>query len=548
MSSDKRSESRSETRRDMSKDKHIETATTVADQPDAVIGNLPPDDSMDQARLLFRYLGGEEWREYRAILSVFADTFFTEFSPDDVIAALRDMQFTIDESVVPDRLASLRGWGNLSVSTSVGNPSSLDDYYKRRHRYLITRAGQEVYDRVEGILHRVDEVSDLQAGRLRDIHRALNRLLQLCEQGVQRQQRETVADAVRAVFDPHQSFSTEITQFFASINQWQSRYDLEDHEITFFAEVLVSYVSEQLVEIERMARPVATTLQQLTPHLDAIVKRAQGGLAARVDDAGLADTVSVQSIAGTRMRDWDHLMKWFGAAGDGKSRLDDLTRQAIAAVRTLTSNLTRLSRVGAGVASRRRDLLKLAKLIDAADNNDDAQQLMAAALGLYPSRHLSMLSEDAEDPVATSTPWQDAPRALIPISLRERGERQQRGTASKVRNREAEREALRQRRVAEREAETRTAKELLDVCENNGRLSNIDVSAHALRRLRQLLSAASARREHGTAERQAQDRELHCKVKRVQGETVFIHCPEGTLTLQDAEVYLHPVETSGLPH
>jgi len=84
-----------------------------SEQNEAPHSDTPTADSMDQARLLFRYLGGEEWREYRAILSVFADTFFTEFSPDDVIVALRDMQVEIDEAVVPDRLVSLRGWGNL---------------------------------------------------------------------------------------------------------------------------------------------------------------------------------------------------------------------------------------------------------------------------------------------------------------------------------------------------------------------------------------------------------------------------------------------------
>src|SRR5690606_5657295 len=98
------------------------------------------------ARQLFRYLGGEEWREYRAIISVFAGTFFSEFSPDDVVEALRtsDPDGLVDPAVVPDRLESLRRWGNVAASTSVGNPSSLDDYYRRRHRYLITRAGQEV--------------------------------------------------------------------------------------------------------------------------------------------------------------------------------------------------------------------------------------------------------------------------------------------------------------------------------------------------------------------------------------------------------------------
>ncbi len=523
-------------------------SSTSDSSSDALLNPSGTANSTNEARQLFRYLGGEEWQEYRVILSVFADTFFSEFSPADVINALREMDSDINEAVVADRLESLRGWGNLSVSTSVGNPSSLDDYYKRRHRYLITRAGQEVYDVVEGILHRIDDVSDVQAGRLRDLHRALENLIALSERGLDQVSADVVVDAVRAVFDPHESFSTEITQFFASINQWQSRFDLDDDEITFFAEILVSYVSEQLVEIERMARPIAASLRTLTPFIDQVVVHSKSGLAARVSDAGLSDSVSVRPPAGSQRADWNHLMRWFGAGIDGHSRLDVLTRQALAAVRTLTGNLTRLSRVGAGVASRRRDFIKLARFVHAATDNDQVQLLMAAAFGLTPARHLGVLAADADDPVATATPWQRAPRADVPVSLRERGERTQRGAVSRVQSRAAEREQLRRRRQAERDAQTHTAAELLAAAGEQGRITNVTVSVLALRRLRQLMGASSARRKPGQSRRSASDQDLHCVVERVAGEQVNIQCPDGSLTLLDAQLHLYSVASQKNGH
>ena len=129
-----------------------------------------------RARQLFRYLSGEAWWEYRAIVGVFAGTFFTEFTPDEVAAEPTVISTGVDPAVVPDRLESLRRWGNLTVSSSVGNPSSLDDYYRRRNHYLITRAGQEVYDLTERVLTGIDEIADVQAGRLRGLRRALGEL------------------------------------------------------------------------------------------------------------------------------------------------------------------------------------------------------------------------------------------------------------------------------------------------------------------------------------------------------------------------------------
>ena len=65
-------------------------------------------DPADVGRQLFAYLGGPQWREYRAILGVFAGTFFAEFTPEDVTAALAERGEAMDPSIVGERLESLR--------------------------------------------------------------------------------------------------------------------------------------------------------------------------------------------------------------------------------------------------------------------------------------------------------------------------------------------------------------------------------------------------------------------------------------------------------
>ena len=171
---------------------------------------------------------------------------------------------------------------------------------------------------------------------------------------------------------------------------------------------------------------------------------------------------------------------------------------------------------------------------------------MAAAFGMFPSRHLGLLAADAEDPVGTGTSWHSAPRADVPVSLRERGEAAQRGRVTPVRNRAQEREQLRHRRHREREAEAQTARELLAVTDEHGQLLEIDVSVLALRRLRQLLAASSARRVSGQAERSSQDQDLHCVVKRSVGEQVLIRCPDGQLTLKDVALRLFAASESNI--
>ncbi|HET6954773.1 MAG TPA: TIGR02677 family protein [Acidimicrobiales bacterium] len=494
----------------------------------------------DAARRLFRYIAGDEWREYRAIMGVFAGTFFSEFTPEEVTARLRDSEGTgtgtggvdLDPGVVADRLESLRRWGNLTVSSAVGNPTSIADYYRRRNRYLITRAGQEVHGVVEGVLSRVDEVRDVSTSRLRALHDAL-RALDAAD--VSRLDTVALADLVRAVFDPHEAFTSEISQFFAAINQWQSRYDLSPEEFRFFAEVLVSYVAERLDEIERTSRPIGRLLAGLAPRVATIVERANRGLASRVEDAGLTGAVAVTRMAGSTVDDWDLLAGWFVARGGRSSRIERLGREAVSAIRTLTLNLARLSRVGIGASSRRADFLRLAEFFARAAP-DDVPRLAAAAFGLHPSNHWGVPADDAGDPVSTATPWRAAPRAPVPVSLRERGDTTNRGRATPLRDRSLEQLAVRHRRARELDAARRVDAELVLAAEVDGRT----LSRAALARLEGLVGAAlhrlgvrGGRSTHG-------DGAVRCTVERTPGRDTRVSSPDGTLTLAGLRVTVAP--------
>ncbi len=508
----------------------------------------PGSGAASRARELFRYVAAPEWRDYRMILGVFAGTFFSEYTPEEVAAEPAVVDTGIDPAVVADRLESLRGWGNLTVSSSVGNPSSLEDYYRRRNRYLITRAGQEVFHLVEGVLTGVDEITDVQAGRLRDLDATLRELGEHAADDFERASAEELAGKVRSVFDVHERFTTELTQFFADLNQWQSRYDLDADEVQLFAGVLVSYVSEQLAEIERMTRPIARHLDAVLPRLPQLLDRLTSGLAARVEDAGLAGSVAVRHLPGSASRDWEHLAEWFVAPAGRSARLDQLTRQAIAAVRTLTANVTRLSRAGLGATSRRSDFLRLARFFDGAATVDDAQEIAAAAFGLFSCRRLGTLSADADDPQPSSTPWSDAPRAVVPVSLRERGDTTARGRPTPVRDRQREREHIRQHRERNRVATEATAAELLSCADSTGHVDGAEMSSTGFLMLRDLISRSGYDGNVYADIRTVTENGIRCTVHRVEGASTTVQCPEGRLVMHGLVVSVTAVdETARAP-
>lgn len=495
---------------------------------------------------IFTYVTVPESDDYRSILGIFAGTFFAELTPEDVITRLAAEGSPVPGEVVAHRLESLRGWGNLEVSASVGQVSTVADYYRRRNRYLITRVGQEVHELVEGVLTQVDDVRDVSLGRLDALAAALEALLEL---DAATAEPARLADAVRAVFDPHRAFSAEITQFFAAINQWQSRFDLDETEFAFFSEVLVGYVGERLEALERKARPIAALLDSVAPRVPMLVERARDGLAARVADAGLTG-VRVRAGQGSTVEDWDHLAAWFrGRPGSGPgrtgssrngsnrnaSRVATLGRDAVNAVRTLTQNLTRLSRSGLGASSRRADYLRLAAILDSAP--DDAPALAAAAFGLFGCRHLGAAAGDDTDPVPTSTSWWDAPPARVPVALRRRGDTGNRGSASQVVDRSAQREhLLAHRRETERRIAAARA-EILALTGPDGAVPDgAELSGSGLRELQRLLAPAVATLGTDRSKGEAELGGLRCVVERSPGRHTVLRTPDGRLLLRELQV------------
>lgn len=479
---------------------------------------------------VFKYV--TESPDYRDILAVFAGTFFAELTPDEVTARLAAAGTPVPAETVGDRLESLRAWGNLEVSASVGAVSTVADYYRRRNRYLITRVGQEVHELVEGVLAQVDDVRDVSLGRLDALASALEVLVALDAETADPQR---LADAVRAVFDPHRAFSAEITQFFAAINQWQSRFDLDETEFAFFSEVLVGYVGERLEALERKARPIAALLAALQPSVPVLVERARDGLAARVADAGLTG-VRVAAEHGSTVDDWNNLSAWFRGRPGAPSRVATLGRDAVNAVRTLTQNLTRLSRTGLAGSSRRADYLALAGILHAAAPGD-APALAAAAFGLFSCRHLGAAAGDDTDPVPATTSWADAPPARVPVALRERGDTANRGPAAQVTDRSAQREHLLARRREHEQQVAAARAEILAACGPDGAVPDgAALSDSGLAELQRLIAPAIAALGPDRPKGETETGGLRCVVERTSGADTAVVTPSGRLRLRELTV------------
>lgn len=478
---------------------------------------------IERARDLLRYMTASEWEDYRSILGVFADRPLAEFTPEDITS-----EIGMDPSTAQTRMHSLREWGNLDAVASIRNPKSLEDYYRRSKTYVITPSGQGVFAAVEDMISKFDQVDDLQAGRLRTLRSHLETVTERAERG------DDPSDAVEAAFDTHVRFANQLRTFSAELNIWQRRYDLDVTEISVLAGVLINYFAQRLNEINRETPRIARCIQALEPLLPEVMSRLERrGLAAQLEDAGLQQQYAARRRRGTKPDDWEDMRSWF-VPSSGQSEIDRITEQALAAVRTLTTNLTRLSRGGSASASRRSDLLRLAGFFQQAATPEKAHDIASAAFGLGSSRRLGYPSADMGNPHPITTSWRDAPRAEVPVSLRERGSTAQRGSMSQIRDGRHAQQRLRDLREKKRAARREAVSELIAGV-RNGRVDGCSLPTASFRMLLRMIANANGGRFTFDG--------IHCDIRRVEGAHTTIETTEGRFLIRDRVVTLSREES-----
>ena len=478
---------------------------------------------IERARNLLRYMTASEWEDYRSILGVFADRALAEFTPEDI-----SLETGMDPSTAQSRMHSLGEWGNLAAVASIRNPKSLEDYYQRSKTYVITSSGQDVFAAVEDMISKFDQVDDLQAGRLRTLRSHLETVVERANRG------DDPSDAVEAVFDTHLRFANQLRNFSAELNIWQRRYDLDVVEVSTLAGVLITYFAQRLNEINRETPRIARCIQALELLLPEIMSRLEGtGLAAQLEEAGLEQHITARRRRGAKPDDWEDVRSWF-VPSRGPSEIERITEQALAAVRTLTTNLTRLSRGGSASASRRSDLLRLAGFFQQVDTAEPAHDIASAAFGLGSSRRLGYPSEDMGDPCPITTSWRDAPKAEVPVSLRERGNTAQRGSITPMRDRRHAQQRMRELREQQRAARREAASELISGVPN-GQVDGCSLPTASFRMLLRMIANATDGRYISEG--------ISCEIRGEKGTHTTIETTEGRLLIRDRVVTLSREKT-----
>ncbi|MDQ0851357.1 uncharacterized protein (TIGR02677 family) [Arthrobacter sp. B3I9] len=489
-------------------------------------------EARQERRDLYRYVTADNAEEYIAIMRLFSSTLLADLSAGEAQAALERSGALISVDDLESRCRQLEQWGNLVRSVRDARAATVAEWVRSRSRYQVSKLGGRVARQVDEVISASDGAREVARELLGVTVETLQRITDRLDSH-RSLDTDALAGDVTTVFQNQRFFAESATDFYAFVQSRISRYDLGGPEYAGFKEMLMSYVDLITADVARHAPAIATLLEALEPRLPALLDALDS-----LPSLPESDGTATERSPGRNAEDWEELTAWYtGRRGrSGPAQLRGAADQALA---QLIANAKRMLAVAGTGVSRRADLLRLARWFDTADA-DAAHRIFNAAFGAYPSRHLLRGPDEDTGRDGATTSWWDAEPVDVPLSLRERGDRAARGRTARVLDPGLERELLLALAQEEADRLAAAAAELTA----SGNLDGARLSPAARNLLLDRFGALLAVEQNLENAAIHTDTSLGLALTAIpaRGRSTVIHSDDGTLTVHDLLLRVHPAE------
>ncbi|WP_158634216.1 TIGR02677 family protein [Amycolatopsis sp. WAC 04197] len=475
---------------------------------------------------LFAYLTASSSVEYRAIMDLFTGPLLADLSAAEVAQQLAERGLRLSTDEVTARCESLQGWGNLVRGVRDARVPTVRDFLRSRSRYQASKLGGRVHRDAEAVLAAGEGAQEVARELLGATARVLSRIIERLREPDP--DPEALAGDVTTVFNNQRLFNESVRDFYAYLNAVLSRYDLAGDEYRQFKELLLEYIDLITADVSRHAPAIVGRCDRILPLLDRIL-----AILDKLPTLIMPDGTPADRMPGRSRADWDQFHAWY-SGGDGRSGPETLRTAADQALRQLLTNAKRmLAAAGTGI-SRRADLLGLAARFDQCEP-EEAHRLFAMTFGVFPARHLLGGPEEPDPRDGVNTSWWDATPIDVPMSLRDRGERQTRGRSAAVPDPGLDEELLLRQAEDEARARRLAADELVAA----GALDGARVSPAARDLLLGMLGSLLAKNQEldGVVTETNTDLDLEITARTVPGGATEISARDGTVTVHDLSLH-----------
>jgi uncharacterized protein (TIGR02677 family) len=382
--------------------------------------------------------------------------FLVHLRPEDVEEALRAQGEPAYPGDVASALESLEAWGNLRADPDTSRVTTVDDFYRTRYLYQLTREGEAAERALEEFDRALGQRGELQSVALEDIR---VRLRGLCRQGESPEPDAAVVHGLlRDLAALFEGMAANASDFMSGLQRTIDLQDVDEDAFIAYKDRLIGYLERFIGDLVVKSPEIRESVLQA--EVSGIIRllamagdREAADVAPGQDGGSDADAAREGKRAEWEGR-WSGLRSWFVGDAGHPSQASLLRQRARAAIPALLATVATLQERRAGRSDRSADFRALALWFVEAPREADAHRLWRAAFGLTPSRHMGIdaatLQARADDQIPASTGWAQAPSVVLSPRLHATGHYQHRGTLPRVIDRGQERRLLSAHLEAER--------------------------------------------------------------------------------------------------
>lgn len=413
----------------------------------------------------FAHLTVQNTAFYRQVMQVFGmakERFAVHLRPEEVYAALPVETRPGELDGVVKALDKLVEWGNLRADPDTGRVSAVEDFYRKRFIYQLTRAGEAAEEALTAYDEALGRRGALQAIALHDIVTQLRALLVLTADEQPDPGKTYLAfDALASRFT---ALADNARAFMSSLQRTIDLHEVEEAVFLAYKDRLIQYLERFIQDLITLGGRIAQLILELedSGRIEVLLKAAAGREAADAapEDAEPAAQKAYVHWAGR----WDGLAVWFLSRNGRESQARLLRGRALGAIPQMLAVVRVLGERRAGRSDRSADFRTLARWFAEAPDDASRHQLWRAAFGLHPARHLTIdadtLAARSAAPVPAATPWAAAEPLRVSPQLRRTGSYERRGKPRRVEDRQERRRHLAEL-AAKQVAETAAARDRL---------------------------------------------------------------------------------------
>ncbi|GAA3377923.1 hypothetical protein GCM10020367_55500 [Streptomyces sannanensis] len=423
-----------------------ENARTMTSQPSIPDATSQPGPART-AYAPFAHLTTPNAALYRQVMGAFLaakERFAVHLRPEDVHAALPAEHRPGDLNAVVKALDSLVDWGNLRADPDTARVTAVEDFYRKRFIYQLTRAGEAAEEALSAYDEALGRRGALQAVALHDIVTQLRALLVIAAEDEPDPAKTHLA--LSALTGRFGALAENARAFMGSLQRTIDLHGVEVEVFLAYKDRLIQYLERFIQDLITLGSRIALLIGELEAggRAEVLLRLAAAREAADAapDEAESAEEQAYERWAAR----WSGLAAWFVSADGRESQARLLRGRALGAIPQLLAVVRQLNERRAGRSDRSADFRTLARWFAEAPDDEARHRLWRTAFGLHPSRHLTVdadtLAERTARPVPPSTPWAGAEPLRISPQLRRTGSYERRGKARKVRDRSEERRRL----------------------------------------------------------------------------------------------------------